>query len=677
MNTLSNECDMVFMNKKNIVNAYREVFMHSYYLDSNTAKAQDIRRLLEINNITDKCRGFILDGVKCIDKKVPVVLTDYSNLDDLLKRGYCNLYFLEDSFEIRKINNYEKKFYTVWNLDKSKDSEFSRNILVMSAINILKQLKAFVQSRGGEFILLCHPALKDVKNHSDYERRCLDEGSSFSDEERNEILRSHGQEDFLNTRHLFPIVKDGQFCNESKISKEISTKNNFRVTTNQPEKYLNTIYLLGSSTTYGYGLKDEDTLASNLQRIINDFSQMHSHRMHVPYFCVQSRATGFDLLLKHLSITEHLDIKNGDLIILCTQDSFFNLAGSQNHLQEPSLGMCTLNDAFSEQSIASLDNFANLCSHAGISVINGSRIFDRPHSYGEVFFDHMHLTKNGNEALAKFLFDGIKNRILEKIYQKELDDISNQFIEDHLQFEKSYDLENSPLNLEYIKYIRKYKLEHSPDLISENIGAIVMNCNPFTLGHKHLISYAASRCDILYIFVVEENLSTFSFNDRIALVKRGVQDIGGGSIEVLPSGTLISRKSFPGYWGLYDFISPEIDIENFAKHIAPILGIKKRFAGKEPFSETTEKYNRFMENILPKYGIEFIEIDRIAIDGDTVSASKVRNALENNDMDEVKKLVPATTYDFILRNREKPVLCVNRIFHKIKMLLKRYSSFRR
>lgn len=54
------------------------------------------------------------------------------------------------------------------------------------------------------------------------------------------------------------------------------------------------------------------------------------------------------------------------------------------------------------------------------------------------------------------------------------------------------------------------------------VGSIVMNCNPFTLGHRYLIEYASKYVDYLYIFVVEEDKSFFPFSDRIDLIKKGL-----------------------------------------------------------------------------------------------------------------------------------------------------------
>ncbi len=182
------------------------------------------------------------------------------------------------------------------------------------------------------------------------------------------------------------------------------------------------------------------------------------------------------------------------------------------------------------------------------------------------------------------------------------------------------------------------------------IGSIVMNCNPFTNGHRYLIECASKEADIVYIFVVEENKSAFSFKDRIELVKEGVKDIE--NVIVLPSGKLIlSAITFPEY-----FIKDSIkevnvdtskDIEIFGKLIAPTLNIQTRFVGHEPLDPITRQYNQTMKDILPRHDIEVIEFERVNLDNVPVSASRVRQLLTNKNWAEISKLVPKCTLDFL------------------------------
>ena len=50
-----------------------------------------------------------------------------------------------------------------------------------------------------------------------------------------------------------------------------------------------------------------------------------------------------------------------------------------------------------------------------------------------------------------------------------------------------------------------------------NIGSLVMNCNPMTLGHQYLVEQAAARCDFLYIFIVSEDKSAVPASETIKI----------------------------------------------------------------------------------------------------------------------------------------------------------------
>lgn len=185
------------------------------------------------------------------------------------------------------------------------------------------------------------------------------------------------------------------------------------------------------------------------------------------------------------------------------------------------------------------------------------------------------------------------------------------------------------------------------------VGAIVMNCNPFTLGHEYLIEYAAKKVKKLYIFVVEEDRSEFKFSDRFKLVQENTKQFP--NVEVLPSGKfIISQRTFSGYFNkenLQDVaVDSSEDVEIFAREIAPTLGITVRFVGEEPEDTVTKSYNETMKKILPNYGVEVAEIPRREINGEVISAKKVREALKVGDFDKIKKLVPKTTLKFLREN---------------------------
>lgn len=185
-------------------------------------------------------------------------------------------------------------------------------------------------------------------------------------------------------------------------------------------------------------------------------------------------------------------------------------------------------------------------------------------------------------------------------------------------------------------------------------AAIVMNANPFTKGHRYLVEKAIEGCDNLYIFVVSEDASEISFENRFDLVKKGTADLD--KVNVIPSGDyIISHATFPSYFlketGLVATTHASLDITVFAK-IAATLGISKRYIGTEPYSETTKIYNDVMKRDLPLHGIEVIEIKRLSDNGNIISASKVREALRANDTEILKSFLPETTYtNLVMKER--------------------------
>lgn len=183
-------------------------------------------------------------------------------------------------------------------------------------------------------------------------------------------------------------------------------------------------------------------------------------------------------------------------------------------------------------------------------------------------------------------------------------------------------------------------------------GAIVMNCNPFTMGHRFLIEHAAEQVEELIIFVVEENKSVFSFEDRMLLVKQGVADLK--NVTVLASGKyMISSMTLPGYFKKDELsdvlLDASTDLMLFLQ-IANALNISVRFAGEEPLDPFTCQYNENMRKILPRYGVEFKVIRRKEHDGAVISASRVRKALEKKDFEQIRELVPQSTYNYLVKN---------------------------
>lgn len=178
-------------------------------------------------------------------------------------------------------------------------------------------------------------------------------------------------------------------------------------------------------------------------------------------------------------------------------------------------------------------------------------------------------------------------------------------------------------------------------------GVIVMNCNPFTLGHRYLIEQAAKQVERLYVMVVREDCSLFAYTERKAMVEQGVADIENVNV-IDGSDYAISRATFPTYFlkRLDDAADTQmqLDLDLFRRHIAPALGATVRFVGTEPTDQLTRRYNQLMHEALK----DVREIDRLEKDGNAVSASRVRKAMEQGDMNTIRQLVPPTTLPYII-----------------------------
>lgn len=178
-------------------------------------------------------------------------------------------------------------------------------------------------------------------------------------------------------------------------------------------------------------------------------------------------------------------------------------------------------------------------------------------------------------------------------------------------------------------------------------GVIVMNCNPFTLGHRYLIEQAAKQVERLYVMVVREDCSLFAYTERKAMVEQGVADIKNVTV-IDGSDYAISRATFPTYFlkRLDDAADTQmlLDLDLFRRHIAPALGATVRFVGTEPTDQLTRRYNQLMHEALK----DVRETDRLEKDGNAVSASRVRKAMEEGDMNTIRQLVPPTTLPYII-----------------------------
>ena len=249
-------------------------------------------------------------------------------------------------------------------------------------------------------------------------------------------------------------------------------------------------------------------------------------------------------------------------------------------------------------------------------------------------------------------------------------------------------LENGRGLADYCAYLRAHQAP----------GVIIMNANPFTLGHRYLIEQAdfstrptglgrndkssvissdARRAESrnLVIIPVKEDASRFSYAERLAMIRSGA---GDWADVVEGSDYQISAATFPTYFlkNLSDVAETQmrLDIDLFGRHIAPALGARVRYVGSEPADPLTARYNALMKELLPKYGVQLVEIQRLACSPDgtkdsstppaaplrmtkgttpelvkgPVTATEVRALLDEGRFKAASALTPESTWPYLL-----------------------------
>lgn len=381
-------------------------------------------------------------------------------------------------------------------------------------------------------------------------------------------------------------------------------ENGVRYTCGQPEHYMATIYMIGACTVFGTFVEDKYTIPSLIQNKINSAGKK--------YRVVNLGSTvplDYERLIKKLK--------------LCPQDMIVIL--------HP-----VITEEIKEQiPVIEIGNSVN-------------RIRERKYPEQDIFLDvSAHYSDYGNEIYAECIWEELK-RYLEDGYGLLKNNIYDLFQKDYTDLDVLYDFN------QYVSELRNLKL-YIPET-AENIGSIVMNCNPFTRGHRYLIEEARKMADYVVVFLVEEDKSFFSFNDRLEMVKKGTQDLE--HVMVIRSGKFIlSDITFSEYFCKDSQnvkktdISASYDLVIFAKYIVPELNIKYRFIGEEPLDYITNQYNRDMKKVLSSFGVCVVELPRKKLDnGEIISASQARTALQLGQYEHLKKLLPCSTLEYLQLN---------------------------
>jgi len=187
-------------------------------------------------------------------------------------------------------------------------------------------------------------------------------------------------------------------------------------------------------------------------------------------------------------------------------------------------------------------------------------------------------------------------------------------------------------------------------------GCVIINANPLTFGHLYLIEQGAKNHKEFLVFVVSEDLSSFTFEDRFEIIKSATKHLD--NVKVLPTlSYLVSKVTFPRYFLKEDILIQDeqtlVDVLVYKDFFKKIFNIETRYVGTEPFSVTTNKYNEVLKNYL---GPSLKIIERLELKGKAISASQVRKYIKDNRIEELKDLVPEATYNYLLSKKGQVVI---------------------
>lgn len=399
------------------------------------------------------------------------------------------------------------------------------------------------------------------------------------------------QEDYKNeTAQNELIYGENAFECKNIEGKYFNAKNRRRRTCYQPKEYVGTIYFIGTCTMIGACVEDQNTIESYLQKTLLDKGYLYR-------------------------------VENCGSMI--REDS-----GIDRRLEEI--------DCFGENDIVVYQP-SGMRMTVGTKRISLEKIFEQyniPDTW--VADGYTHCGHKANKLISDSVFELIEPGLIRSKkdgYNRKVDINIRDIMKDYIR----------------VKYLDYYFPSFQIEKYS-TVGAVVVNCSPFHIGHRYLIEQAKKEVAVLIIFVLMDDQSLFSFEERFHLVAEGTKDIE--NVFVVPSQDFIlSKNNFPEHYTkkyvMGTAVNAEYDIDVFADYIADKLHITHRFAGEGAQGRINKVYYDAMRKILPQKGIRFVEIPRLVINGERVCTRQIQKYLEDGEYDKAFSLVPESTKQYL------------------------------
>lgn len=493
-------------------------------------------------------------------------------------------------------------------IDQKQTNRMSPSEIILPIL--IDKVLNYFQKNGIRFLIVNGIMKKSMKGVSDSEQKRL--GMSIEEVlQDSEFVARFCGKDIVSyhtlclhkhdLNQLSKVVFNG-VCNVllDRTEANFNIVNGKRFTTDVPSKPSMKVHMFGPCSVMGLCVSDEMTICSVLQRLLNKEGidvGVYNHGL----------AYGNDQLNDLLGMMDE-PVCQGDWVI------WFSAFEKTKELQ------------FKSQGIPVIDV---------VDCVKGLKdwFLDNPfHCNGQV-----------NTNIADSICSTIRNTSHSQMGTNRRSIIESMKI--NLRHDP-YAILNSTELSTYEKYLEQFKCESS----IKSKGAVVLNANPCTLGHLFLITEALKRVDFLYIFLVEENKGNLPYIDREWMLNESLKY--NKRIKVIRGGSVMtSERIFPEYFNRSSKpsrVSLVLTHRCFGQVVGKILGVTYRFFGSEPNDPVTHALNESACDILPGYNIEPVFITRLDINGKSVSARNVRNALREKRYSELAKMVPFPTYKRLL-----------------------------
>jgi len=213
--------------------------------------------------------------------------------------------------------------------------------------------------------------------------------------------------------------------------------------------------------------------------------------------------------------------------------------------------------------------------------------------------------------------------------------------------------------LEHGNGLHHYFRQRAGLIRSGRNAAVVLTSDPFSSGHQHLAEHASERADWVYVLVPSEGRFVWPLDVRLDLARQGTRHLS--NVIVTETGPYaLSSATFPAYFlkpgEAADEVRLEVDVELFARHLAPAFSLETRVAGTEPLDPMLRRYNQIMQKGLARRAIRFLQVERKKLGGRWINTAAVHKAFMNRDLPLLQELVPEPTFAHLQSPESEPFI---------------------